>query len=1064
MLNLFPIFLRGLILLHILLCLQSAVADVTYYVAPGDESSPECPDGLEPCHNIDYYLNNKTFFFSPDEMNVTMKLYGGIHTINTEGAFEVFGLNRLMIIGLDQNVVIKLMSHSTQTPTQSIEGNYFAAKNLTFVGLTLSISVNSLRVSSAVFQGNTKLLIQPPPDSDSTVDVMLTRCEFREQSFLKASVTRNLTIRDCEFLNVSIPSANSPITTYNSMVYLNGTSKFIGNNPSAISAYFGGVTVSGNVIFQNNTAINGGAMVLHSSTLYIDRNANVSFINNRAANVGGAIFVDSGSIMRPDSDFTRFPCFYQILHPFDSNYSFELSFTNNSARSGGNDIYGASLKSNCQESKNSLFDFDAFKLFRFNTRNLSSVSGSPSRVCICESNIPQCTDPLRIFMNRTVYPGETITLSVAVVGGDFGTTIGKVYYGFLNQTSQASQLVSDISRCTDVTVGLYLIKRDTYNAVLYLSAVPYDTVDNQRLESYFHSKDDIDTDIKEYNSDGKISFALSTTPVFVELSFLQCPLGLYLKPYYNYGYCWNNDNNIKRGLYNSCDYYYQCDCPRGLYWCFTKFKDGNVRIEINGGWIGINSKENTLLSSSLCPFDYCNIAEDSYSYVYYGPSYAIQHYVDPRNLSTFDLQCALNRSGTLCGGCRKNFSLAIGSSRCLPCPNNNNLALIILFAVAGIFLVFLISILNMTVSQGMVNGLILYANIVWSNRSNIVRFEDFEGANYVTVILAWLNLDFGIETCFVRGLDAYWKTWLQFIFPFYTAGLFLIGLRFSTKLSKLFGDRSVPTLATLLFLSYTKLLRTIISSLGLARLTESSINSSNSSISVWSVDGNIKYGDTKHIFLILAALACLILLWLPYTLLLLLVQCLRKSSNSRISRWITRYKPVFDAYYAPLNDKHHYWFGVLLVVDGVVLLQSSLLANVYLYALINWYLILFICILLLFYVNVAQVYRRTSVLVTESLFLMNLIMLMVGIISGLPSTFYYTSVVLAYVELCGIIIWTIISTLYSKFKKCKRYRQPISVIKEEEKDSKETKTTTSYVQFRDSVLVDSFAGGDLELH
>ena len=128
MLNLPPILLQGLILLSlhiILLCLQSAVADVTYYVTPGDESPTdnECPDGLEPCHNIDYYITNKTFFFSSDEINVTMKLYGGTHTISTEGAFEVFGLNRLMIIGLDQSVVIKSVSHSTQTRTWSIEGN-----------------------------------------------------------------------------------------------------------------------------------------------------------------------------------------------------------------------------------------------------------------------------------------------------------------------------------------------------------------------------------------------------------------------------------------------------------------------------------------------------------------------------------------------------------------------------------------------------------------------------------------------------------------------------------------------------------------------------------------------------------------------------------------------------------------------------------------------------------------------------------------------------------------------------------------------------------------------------
>ena len=1049
MLNLPPILLRGLILLHILLLPQSAIADVTYNVTAGDESSPECPDGLEPCHNIDYYITNETMFFSSDKMNVTMKLYGGIHTISTEGAFEVFGLNRLLIIGLSSDVVLKSITTSLSS-TWSIEGNEFCAKNIVVVGISFSFHVHSLQISSVNFQGNSKLLIEPSSQKNrttycksdtgttSTVDVILTKCEFREQGFVETREISNFTLRDCKFLNISIPSANSPITTYGSMIYLSGTSKFTHSDRSSISAYDSDITLSGSITFKNNTAINGGAIALHSSTLYIDKNANVSFINNRAINVGGAIFVDSGALtILSYSYFPHLPCFYQILHPFESNYSFELSFTNNSAESGGNDIYGTSLKGNCQESRNCSLDFDAYKQFRFNTYSLSPVSGSPSRVCVCESNIPRCTDPLRIFMNRSVYPGEKITIPVAIVGGDFGTTVGNVYYGFLNQTSWASQLVSNNTKCTNVTVNLYSMKHDVH-AVLYLSTFPYGIVGNQQLKSYFLNKDDIYKSVEKYESNGKISFALRTTPVFVELSFLQCPPGLYLT-----GYC--SINNV---------YCYRCGCLL-LDQCFSQIENGNVKIGIYGGWIGINN-ENALLSSNVCPYNYCC------SYRYRFSNYEVSNTIDPRNQSTIDDQCSFNQSGTLCGGCRENFSLAIGSSRCLPCPNNNNLALIIFFAVAGIFLVFLISILNLTVSQGMINGLIVYANIVWSNRGTIVSYEVYEGTDFLLIILAWLNLDFGIETCFVRGLDAYWKTWLQFIFPFYTAGLFLIGLQFSSKLSKLFGDRSVPTLATLLFLSYTKLLRTIISSLGLARLTESSINSSSSNISVWSVDGNIKYGDTKHIFLILAALACLILLWLPYTLLLLLMQCFRKCSNSWISRWITRYKPVFDAYYAPLNDKHHYWFGVLLVVDGLVLLQSALLANVY--ALINWYLILFTCILLLFYVNVAQVYRRTSVLVTESLFLLNLIMLMVWIISGLPSIFYSTSVTLAFIELCGIIIWTIVSTLYSKFKKCKRYQQSISVTKTEEKDSKETKTTTSYVQFRDSVLVDSFAGDDVELH
>ena len=37
----------------------------------------------------------------------------------------------------------------------------------------------------------------------------------------------------------------------------------------------------------------------------------------------------------------------------------------------------------------------------------------------------------------------------------------------------------------------------------------------------------------------------------------------------------------------------------------------------------------------------------------------------------------------------------------------------------------------------------------------------------LSVFIAWINLDFGIETCFYSGMDTYQKTWLQFAFPLY---------------------------------------------------------------------------------------------------------------------------------------------------------------------------------------------------------------------------------------------------------------------------------------------------------
>ena len=922
---------------------------------------------------------------------------------------------------------------------------------MTFAGVTLSFQVSTLRISSVTFRGNTQVQMQPPSQESSTslVDARLTRCEFTEQSFVETTKS-SLTLSDCKFTNVSVPTSSSPLTIYQSMVYLSGTSSFVGNHHSAISAISSEVTLSGIVDFINNIGENGGALALHTSTLYIDNTVTASFANNRALKFGGAIFVNTGIKLMSNYLFSRLPCFYQLVQS-SSSISFDVSFTNNSARSGGHDIYGASLKE-CKAPTNRSLNFDTQKYFHFNTDTLSSISNSPSRVCVCENREPQCKNLSSIYMSHTVYPGETITIPVVIVGGDFGTTKGTVYVRFVAiQGTYYRQVVSNITRCTNVTLPLYsLTGSDSQTSIsMYLSTVPFDnSID---LQLYHPSKYNITKDIDIYEKKKTISFALLTTPVFLNITFLQCPPTLYLQYYY---YCYEGSSvscldSVK---------YYLCDCHPQLYECHSNIENENVNVNVDAGWIGFDNENNAVLYSAGCPLEYCknyvplSFDQRESSYTDYD--------IDPRNKSNFDDQCATYRTGTLCGGCIEGYSLAIGSSKCKDCLNNNGLALIIVFAVAGILLVFLISILNLTVTQGMINGLVVYASIVWTIR-NFVILQDFEIKHY-SLILAWINLDFGIEACFAKGLDAYWKTWLQFVFPFYTAGLFLVGLKFSSKLSKLFGDRAVPTLATLLFLSYSKLLRTIIAALGLTTISEYSadlLNNIDGTINrtVWSYDGNVNYGVGKHIPLILAAVACLVLLWLPYTLILLLMQWLRKTSNSRLSRWITRYKPVFDAYYAPLNDKHHYWFGVLLLAMGVILLLTSLIASLDSFsAIINWYMILIIAIPLLFYMNFKQVYRMRSVLVTESLFLMNLILLTIGILNNIGGTIYEILVPLAYVELFGIIIWTIFWTFYPKCKKYKKSRKSIRISKEEGSKSSESVATSSYVRFRDSILLDSF--------
>ena len=79
--------------------------------------------------------------------------------------------------------------------------------------------------------------------------------------------------------------------------------------------------------------------------------------------------------------------------------------------------------------------------------------------------------------------------------------------------------------------------------------------------------------------------------------------------------------------------------------------------------------------------------------------------------------------------------------------------------------------------------------------------------------MAWLNLDFGFESCFYDGMDMYQNTWLQFLFPLYIWVLIVIVIvssRFSSWVTRKLGTNPVAVLATLVLLSYNKILHTVV--------------------------------------------------------------------------------------------------------------------------------------------------------------------------------------------------------------------------------------------------------------
>ena len=319
--------------------------------------------------------------------------------------------------------------------------------------------------------------------------------------------------------------------------------------------------------------------------------------------------------------------------------------------------------------------------------------------------------------------------------------------------------------------------------------------------------------------------------------------------------------------------------------------------------------------------DYCNSTFKGL--ILHDPGCPLDYCVDTPisiTLDNLDVQCNHNHVGLLCGSCKENYSIVFGTVHCHLC-NNTFLALILPFSLAGIALVAVLLLLKISAANGTIKGLIFYANIVQANRS---IFFPLGKTNPLTIFIAWLNLDVGIEACFYDGMNAYAFTWLQFVFPFYVwflIGMIIVVTHYSQRATSMFGTNPVAALATLLLLSYSKLLRTVIMALSVTSLEYPGYIYKK----VWLYDGKVPYfGNNEHIILGLFAILVLVLLFLPYTLLLLCGHWLQACSHWKVLSWINKLKPILDAYHAPYKKETRYWTGLLLVVRCILLLVFGL--------------------------------------------------------------------------------------------------------------------------------------------
>ena len=420
-----------------------------------------------------------------------------------------------------------------------------------------------------------------------------------------------------------------------------------------------------------------------------------------------------------------------------------------------------------------------------------------------------------------------------------------------------------------------------------------------------------------------------------------------------------------------------CDCDPVLTSyideCYIDYS--SIRRPANT-WISVHTQaNNTKYLISDCPMDYC------------------LPYSSTVNLLHPELQCQFNRTGILCSQCQHHLSMVFGSSRCVKCTNLHILIIIIVI-VAGIVLVVLLYLLNLTVTKGTINGIIVYANIVSINDSVfLVNDNVFKP---LRVFISFTNLDLGVETCFYNGMDSYAKMWLQLFFPFYLITIALsiiIASRYSSRILRLTYTRSLPVLATLFLLSYTGVLRTVLTVL----FSYSTITHLPSDLRqiVWSIDASVPLFGLKFTILFITCVM-LFLLLIPINITLLFTRHLLRF------RIVYRFKPLLDAFQGSYKDRYYYWVAINLAMRSVLFAMYAFQTSLK--------LILTTILLIIYgiYSGYTRTHKNQLVNIQELLLLLNLaIMYAVSYQHSESILSIVTNVMisLAFIQFCTIVLY-----------------------------------------------------------
>ena len=756
----------------------------------------------------------------------------------------------------------------------------------------------------------------------------LSGCSFRNNSaFIGAALSVFEFKLSGRFLGIQVQATNLTVMHNRGIVTVAG-SRF--ENPSAIDLHFvnftlrgdshisfnkatglqntnGVLGVVGNVTFESNVGVRGGALNLFSfSYLIVTGDSKVHFIKNIGNDQGGAIFVTVGSLggNQVDDCFLFFG--YEDFNFCNNcsnlnNFGVSIEFVGNFAPSGGI-IYGSGLEF-CpwaQPLKKKYPNTSVVDILHTHYPNVFSFDRGPRGV----ENI--MTTPKELVAENlqpsySVIPGEELYITVSALDA-LRQNVPAVLssYSIDSLTDQPGFLRNVTPRVGPS--GYEFLNGSNHTSV----SLSLQATENQSVSIILYT----------VHSEGRAR-------IQVNIDVGECPDG----------FLFNNNTH-------------KCECIRksGIT---CDISNGTILVS-NGEWIGRMSDGGELLVHQCAPF-YCKLGTKT---------------ITTNNETTnFDSQCAVgsNRGGILCGSCREGFSVTIGGRRCLNC-SNTFLSLLVVYLLLGILLVVMITFFQITITEGVLNGVLFYSNIVILYAPYIAP----SGADKGLLILpAIFSLHLGVETCFYDGMTPLQKVWWQLSFPLYLFFL-MIGIALLARCCKwkqITGVSVIQAFGTLCLLCYIEILDYSLEILTAERITTLSGNR----FLRWGVDPSVQYFRGVHGFL--AVVGCLLipLYIIPLPLFLMFPTLAYRAP------WLKKFKPYYDSFWNPFKPKYRFWLGFRLLFRWVPF------ALVYYIPPPKSFFISGILLALLFFFQmVVQPFRKEWINILDSFFLINLVALFMG--------------------------------------------------------------------------------------